>query len=357
MMFAHPVTDADYSNGSVAMFADCIFCQIVNRQAPAKMQTVQSFAPAKVAAAIEQKKYGSSIGWRFANWDNLLDQWKKKKLLGYGLHTTSMVNTWKTSLGIGFAVAILVAGSSMFDAMDVMMDAQFGRAMRDDVSVSFVEASGPTALAPLRALPGVRVVEGFRAVPVTLRNGHREYVTAITGLPPDGALRRVTDRHGSRQHQGFFHGVVEVRPKVHRLSLDSRQHLFGDLGQTSFGVTHGRRAVAVDGAEISLAVDQRIPHGEALRHAHHGVIDRGVAVGMVFTDDIPDDAGALAVGPVPVVAPFAHGEEYPPVHRFKAVPHVRQGPADNDAQGVFQVGLLNLVFNVDRYGAGFRHSE
>lgn len=37
MMFAHPVTDADYSNGSVAMFVDCIFCQIVNRQAPASL--------------------------------------------------------------------------------------------------------------------------------------------------------------------------------------------------------------------------------------------------------------------------------------------------------------------------------
>jgi putative ABC transport system permease protein len=107
------------------------------------------------------------------------------------------VRTALSSLGIGMAVAILVAGSSMFDAMDVMMDAQFGRALRDDVSVSFVEASGPTALEPLRALPGVRIVEGFRAVPVTLRHGHREYVTAITGLAPDGALRRVTDRHGS----------------------------------------------------------------------------------------------------------------------------------------------------------------
>lgn len=104
--------------------------------------------------------------------------------------------TLLSSLGIGFAVAILVAGSSMFDAMDVMMDAQFGRALRDDVSVSFVEPRGPVALEPLRHLPGVRIAEGFRAVPVTLRNGHRTYVTAITGLAPDGVLRRVTGRQG-----------------------------------------------------------------------------------------------------------------------------------------------------------------
>ena len=78
---------------------------------------------------------------------------------------------------------------------------------------------------------------------------------------------------------------------------------------------------------------------------------------MVFTDDIPDDAGALAVGPVPVVAAFAHGEEDAAVDGFKPVPDVGQGPADNDAQGVFQVGLLDFILNVDGYGAGFRHSE
>ena len=100
-----------------------------------------------------------------------------------------------------------------------------------------------------------------------------------------------------------------------------------------------------------------IAQGEVLGHAHHGVIDRGVAVGMVFTDDITDDAGALAVGPVPVVAALAHGEEYAAVHGFEPVAHVRQGPADNDAEGVFQIRLAYLILNVDGYGACFHHSE
>lgn len=106
------------------------------------------------------------------------------------------LRTLLSAVGIGFAVAILVTGSFSFDAVDEMMDAQFGRAMRDDVSVTFTDPAGPTALQAFRGIPGVRVVEGFRAVPVTFRAGTRRYATAITGLRPGAMLRQVTDRRG-----------------------------------------------------------------------------------------------------------------------------------------------------------------
>ena len=78
------------------------------------------------------------------------------------------------------------------------------------------------------------------------------------------------------------------------------------LGQPHLGVAHRRRVVAVDRAEIALAVDQRQAHGEVLRHADHGVVDRGVAVRVVFTHDVADDAGRLAVRLVRRVAGFVH---------------------------------------------------
>ena len=67
------------------------------------------------------------------------------------------------------------------------------------------------------------------------------------------------------------------------------------LGQARFGVTHRRRRIAVDRTEIALAVDQRHAHREVLRHADHGVVDRLVAVRMILTDDVADDAGGLDV--------------------------------------------------------------
>ena len=155
------------------------------------------------------------------------------------------------------------------------------------------------------------------------------------------------------QHQGLFHGAVVVGHEVHGVLVQVLEEFVGQAGEAHLGVTHGRGGVAVDGPEVALAVHQRVAQGEVLGHAHHGVIDRGVAVGVVFTDDVADDAGALAVGPVIVVAALAHGEENAAVHRLEAVAHVRQGPADDDGQGVLQIRLADFILDVDGYGACF----
>ena len=76
---------------------------LTNRQAPAKVKSVGLIAPSRIVPAVEQMIPGSSIGWRFANWVNLIDLWKKKPWLGYGLNTTSLINPWKTDQKIGFA--------------------------------------------------------------------------------------------------------------------------------------------------------------------------------------------------------------------------------------------------------------
>jgi putative ABC transport system permease protein len=101
-----------------------------------------------------------------------------------------------SSLGMAFAVAILITGVAMLDSMDLLMDVQFGRAYRDDVTVAFTDPSHPESLDALKAIPGVRVAEGFRSVPVTFRAGNREYATVVNGLPAGGELRRVTDLWG-----------------------------------------------------------------------------------------------------------------------------------------------------------------
>ena len=88
------------------------------------------------------------------------------------------------------------------------------------------------------------------------------------------------------------------------LSMSASQRL-RDLGQARFGVAHGGRRIAVHRAEIALPVDQRQAHGEILRHAHQGVVDRLVAVRVVFAHHVADDARRFDVGLVPVVGPFS----------------------------------------------------
>src|SRR3546814_14362098 len=91
-----------------------------------------------------------------------------------------------------------------------------------------------------------------------------------------------------------------------------------ELLHAHFGVTHGRREIAVDRTEVALTVDEHVAHREVLRHAYHGVVDRGVAVRMVFTDHVADDARRFLVRLVDIVAELLHREQPAAVHRPEA---------------------------------------
>jgi putative ABC transport system permease protein len=93
-------------------------------------------------------------------------------------------------LGIAMAGAILMVGGFQKDAIDYMIDVQFGLAQREDLTVTFTEPTARKALFELARLPGVFRAEPFRAVPVELRAGHRTYRTAIRGFENRSELHR-----------------------------------------------------------------------------------------------------------------------------------------------------------------------
>jgi putative ABC transport system permease protein len=96
-------------------------------------------------------------------------------------------------LGIALAAVVLVLGYFMLDAVNYAMELQFQVAQRHDLAVTFVEPTSPRALPDLKALPGVRACEPFRAVPVRVRAGHRSRRLGLVGLRADGELARVMD--------------------------------------------------------------------------------------------------------------------------------------------------------------------
>jgi putative ABC transport system permease protein len=101
---------------------------------------------------------------------------------------------WRSLLsviGIGLAGGILVMSRLQSSAIDEMISVQFGLAQRDDLSVTLAEPATWRAIEELASLPGVLAVEAFRSSPVTLRNGHRHYTTALQGLAAPGELKRV----------------------------------------------------------------------------------------------------------------------------------------------------------------------
>jgi len=68
---------------------------------------------------------------------------------------------------------------------------------------------------------------------------------------------------------------------------------------------------------------------------------------MVFTDDVTHYTRRLLVGLVPLVAQLAHGEQHTAVHRLQSVSDIRQSAADDDAHRVVEVGLLELILDID----------
>ena len=120
------------------------------------------------------------------------------------------------------------------------------------------------------------------------------------------------------------------------------------LRKARLGVPHGRGRVAVDGAEVALAVDQRVAHAEILGHADQGVVDGRVAVRVVLAEDFADDLGALAGGPVEVQAHLVHAEEDAAMDGLQAVADIGQRAADDHAHGVVEIRAAHLVFDIDR---------
>lgn len=99
-----------------------------------------------------------------------------------------------SSLGIAFAVAILILGRYFIDAIDHLSFVQFRVVQRDDVTLVAHEPLPAASRHAIARLPGVVRAEDFRLVPVELRSGHVRRKTSIVGIADDVQLRRLVDR-------------------------------------------------------------------------------------------------------------------------------------------------------------------
>jgi putative ABC transport system permease protein len=104
------------------------------------------------------------------------------------------IRTVLSSAGIAFALAIIILGRFGKDAHGPILDLQFGRQQREDISVVFGNEVENRSLGYLAHLPGVDQVDGFRATPVRFRSGARWRDSVLIGLPPNSHLRRLFNR-------------------------------------------------------------------------------------------------------------------------------------------------------------------
>jgi hypothetical protein len=151
-----------------------------------------------------------------------------------------------------------------------------------------------------------------------------------------------------RENRGLEGGFVVVGSEVDGVGVDVSEHLTGDAGEARLGVPHGGRWVAIDGAEVALAVYEGVAERERLRQADHGVVNGRIAVGVVVTHDVADDLGRLGVFLVELEAHLLHSIEDAAVHGLEAVADVGQGAADDDGHRVVEIRPAHLVFDIDR---------
>jgi hypothetical protein len=166
------------------------------------------------------------------------------------------------------------------------------------------------------------------------------------GRHADGdALRAVGQKIGERrrQHHRLLAGAVIARAEIDRVFVDAVDQQACDLRQPRLGVAHRRRIIAVDVAEIALAVDQRIALGEVLRQPHQRVVDRLVAMRMEIAHHVADHLGRLLEGRAGVEPQQAHAVQNAAVHRLEAVARVRQRAVHDGRQRVSEVALLERL--------------
>jgi putative ABC transport system permease protein len=82
-------------------------------------------------------------------------------------------------------------------AMALIINNQFRRSQRQDLTVVFNRGLSRRAVHALRAMKGVLQVEPQRTVPVEIGLGHRSYRTAITVLAPETSLQRILSIDGT----------------------------------------------------------------------------------------------------------------------------------------------------------------
>jgi putative ABC transport system permease protein len=108
------------------------------------------------------------------------------------------LRTVLSSLGIATGLATVIVGQFSSDAFDYILDMQFSRVSREDLSVGFIEPVPTRAVRALGHLPGVHRAEAVRTLAARLEAGHRWREVPVYGLDPGAQLRRVVSRTDGR---------------------------------------------------------------------------------------------------------------------------------------------------------------
>lgn len=121
-----------------------------------------------------------------------------------------------TSLGVAFAIALLIVAQSFPAVMQELLDVHFGLANRQQVTLTFVEARERSVMHEVERLPGVTYAEPFRVEDVIFHHRGRDVQEVVFGVPYEARLNRVISQD-RRQIEPPASGVFVARALAERL--------------------------------------------------------------------------------------------------------------------------------------------
>ena len=184
-----------------------------------------------------------------------------------------------------------------------------------------------------------RRVAEFGGVVRRDRGGHAD--------PRCPARRWRADWKTAGQHDRLFRLTVVIGAEFDAVLVDAFEQQPCDLGHARFGVTVGGGVIAVDIAEIALAVDQRIARGKILGEAHQRVVDRLVAMRMERAHHVADDLGGFLERRAGVEPQQPHAVEDAAVHRLQPVARIGQRAVHDGRQRIGEIALFERVAQPD----------
>ena len=97
------------------------------------------------------------------------------------------------AFGVLISTFMLIVGLFSMDGMEYIIDFQYERTQRQDVTVSFWAERGKDALYEASRFDNVLRAEPVLQYPFEMRNGWRKKDAAIIGLPRGARLQRLID--------------------------------------------------------------------------------------------------------------------------------------------------------------------
>lgn len=94
-------------------------------------------------------------------------------------------------VGIAMAISVMILGHFSLDAVNYIMDFQFRKAQRQDLTVTFIEPTTASVLHEMRQLRGILDSEMTRGVATRIRYQNRSRRVGVMGLETDPQLYRL----------------------------------------------------------------------------------------------------------------------------------------------------------------------